>query len=164
MFVMSAHTSGRSNLGLSTLPRSPPVHVTTSTSTPSATYFAMVAAPLLDSSSGCAWTAMRRSCSATCGAPRLGPTGADLPAGRPVILDSAVTSQRSSASQRRAGKINPAILADAADNDARRYPPVTETHATVPPGAPVFPPGRYGHRREPRRRPALAVLLAVALV
>jgi hypothetical protein len=58
-----------------------------------------------------------------------------------------------------------AILADAADNNARRYPPVTETHATIPPGAPVFPPGRYGRRREPgRRRPLLAALLAAVLL
>ncbi|MEU7930944.1 DUF4307 domain-containing protein [Micromonospora echinofusca] len=42
---------------------------------------------------------------------------------------------------------------------------MTETHATLPPGAPAFPPGRYGRRREPgRRRPLLAVLLAVAMV
>ena len=51
--------------GLSTSPRSPPVHVTTRTSTPSAAYRAVVAAPLLDSSSGWACTAMRRSCSVT---------------------------------------------------------------------------------------------------
>jgi hypothetical protein len=58
-----------------------------------------------------------------------------------------------------------AILADAADNNARRYPPVTETHATIPPGAPVYPPGRYGRRREPgRRRPLLAGLLLAALL
>ncbi|MCM0676982.1 DUF4307 domain-containing protein [Micromonospora phytophila] len=42
---------------------------------------------------------------------------------------------------------------------------MTETHATIPPGAPVFPPGRYGRRRDPRRRrPLLAVLLALAMV
>ena len=41
-------------------PRSPPVHETTITSSPSATYFAIVAAPLLDSSSGCACTAINR--------------------------------------------------------------------------------------------------------
>lgn len=40
------------SLGLRMEPRSPPVQVTTSTSTPSDTYLAMVAAPLLDSSSG----------------------------------------------------------------------------------------------------------------
>src|SRR6185503_3327358 len=39
------------------------VHDTTSTSLPSATYLAMVAAPLLDSSSGWACTAMSRSVS-----------------------------------------------------------------------------------------------------
>lgn len=42
---------------------------------------------------------------------------------------------------------------------------MTETHATIPPGAPVFPPGRYGRRREPgRRRPLLAALLAALLL
>lgn len=42
---------------------------------------------------------------------------------------------------------------------------MTETHATLPPGAPAFPPGRYGRRREPgRRRPLLVALLVVALV
>jgi hypothetical protein len=42
---------------------------------------------------------------------------------------------------------------------------VTETHATLPPGAPAFPPGRYGRRREPgRRRPLLTALLLIALV
>lgn len=41
---------------------------------------------------------------------------------------------------------------------------MSETHATIPPGAPVFPPGRYGRRREPsRRRPLLAALLGLAL-
>ncbi len=53
------------NAGLSTSPRSPPVQETTSTSTPSAAYFAIVAAPLLDSSSGCACTAISRSRSPT---------------------------------------------------------------------------------------------------
>ncbi|GGM20027.1 hypothetical protein GCM10011608_00780 [Micromonospora sonchi] len=42
---------------------------------------------------------------------------------------------------------------------------MTETHATLSPGAPVFPPGRYGRRREPRRRrPVLTTLLVVATV
>ncbi|MCI4064345.1 DUF4307 domain-containing protein [Micromonospora sp. R77] len=42
---------------------------------------------------------------------------------------------------------------------------MTETHATVPPGAPVFPPGRYGRRREPgRRRPALLVLVVAVVL
>ncbi|MGC1212891.1 MAG: DUF4307 domain-containing protein [Micromonospora sp.] len=42
---------------------------------------------------------------------------------------------------------------------------MTETHATHPPGAPVFPAGRYGRRREPaRRRPLVPALLAVLLV
>ncbi|MDG4793236.1 DUF4307 domain-containing protein [Micromonospora sp. WMMD1082] len=42
---------------------------------------------------------------------------------------------------------------------------MTETHATLGPHAPVFPPGRYGRRRAPRRRrPVLAALLVVAVV
>src|SRR3954451_16471403 len=44
-------------------PRSPPVQVAMSTSTPSRTYRATVAAPLLASSSGCAWTASSLSLS-----------------------------------------------------------------------------------------------------
>ena len=58
---MLASTSGRSMAGLRIEPRSPPVHVATTTSTPSATYLAVVAAPLLDSSSGCACTCSSRS-------------------------------------------------------------------------------------------------------
>lgn len=59
------------------------------------------------------------------------------------------------------------ILADTADNNARRYPPVTETHATISPGAPVFPAGRYGRRRATgggRRRTLLAALALLVLV
>ena len=42
---------------------------------------------------------------------------------------------------------------------------MSETHATIPSGAPVFPPGRYGRRRGPgRRRPLLAALVGLALV
>ncbi|MEV4479249.1 DUF4307 domain-containing protein [Micromonospora coxensis] len=42
---------------------------------------------------------------------------------------------------------------------------MTETHATIPSGAPVFPPGRYGRRREPgRRRPLLVWLMVAAVV
>jgi Domain of unknown function (DUF4307) len=42
---------------------------------------------------------------------------------------------------------------------------VTETHATPPSGAPVFPPGRYGRRRSPgpRRRWLVAVLALAAV-
>src|SRR4051812_48186564 len=58
---MLASTSGRSRFGLRIEPRSPPVQVTTWTSTPSATYRAVAAAPLLDSSSGCACTCISRS-------------------------------------------------------------------------------------------------------
>ncbi|MFI2649459.1 DUF4307 domain-containing protein [Micromonospora fulviviridis] len=42
---------------------------------------------------------------------------------------------------------------------------MSETHATIASGAPVFPPGRYGRRREPgRRRPLLLVLVAALLL
>ncbi|MEV0805147.1 DUF4307 domain-containing protein [Micromonospora sp. NPDC050200] len=42
---------------------------------------------------------------------------------------------------------------------------MTETHTTFTPGAPVFPLGRYGRRREPgRRRPLLVRVLVAALV
>lgn len=44
---------------------------------------------------------------------------------------------------------------------------MTETHATISPGAPVFPAGRYGRRRAPggkRRRTMLAALVLLALV
>jgi hypothetical protein len=41
---------------------------------------------------------------------------------------------------------------------------VTETHATTPAGAPVFPPGRYGRRREPRRRRPWVLIALVAVV
>jgi hypothetical protein len=44
--------------------------------------------------------------------------------------------------------MDPAILADRTDNCGRRGSPVTETRATNP----VFPPGRYGRRRDGRRR------------
>src|SRR5207302_86725 len=60
---MFSRTPGLSIAGFSTLPASPPVQLTTITSAPSATYLAIVAAPLLDSSSGCACTAIRRSVS-----------------------------------------------------------------------------------------------------
>jgi len=57
------------------------------------------------------------------------------------------------------------ILADATDISPRRSPPVPETPATSAPPAPVFPPGRYGHRRAPRRRrPWIFALLVVVLV
>jgi Domain of unknown function (DUF4307) len=43
---------------------------------------------------------------------------------------------------------------------------VTETNATTPTGAPVFPPGRYGRRRAPRRRRrwVVAALTVAAVV
>src|SRR5688500_4271903 len=96
--VISAGLSmmpGWSKLGLSTSPRSPPVHVATWTSTPSATYLAVDAAPLLDSSSGWACTCMSRSCSATLPSLHRGRAGDDAavsgrrPAGS-VALDDRV--------------------------------------------------------------------------
>jgi hypothetical protein len=53
-----------------------------------------------------------------------------------------------------------AILADRTDNNRRRGPPVTETRATDP----AYPPGRYGRRRDPGRRPWVPVLVAVAIL
>ncbi|MDG4759999.1 DUF4307 domain-containing protein [Micromonospora sp. WMMD710] len=44
---------------------------------------------------------------------------------------------------------------------------MTETHATISPGAPVFPAGRYGRRRAPggkTRRTLLAGLVLLVLV
>jgi hypothetical protein len=56
-----------------------------------------------------------------------------------------------------------AILADRTDNFGRRGPLVSETRATTP----VFPPGRYGWRRDGRRRLfapiAFAVVVAVVV-
>ena len=41
---------------------------------------------------------------------------------------------------------------------------MTETPATTPPARPIFPPGRYGRRREPRRTPRwVTAVIAVAL-
>ncbi|GGN27762.1 hypothetical protein GCM10010109_45650 [Actinoplanes campanulatus] len=56
-----------------------------------------------------------------------------------------------------------AILADPTDNERTRGRQVSETHTT----APVFPPGRYGRRREGRRRRwpfALAVAVFALLL
>jgi hypothetical protein len=41
---------------------------------------------------------------------------------------------------------------------------VTETHATTTSAGPVFPPGRYGRRRAPRRQRRWVVALLVAAV
>ncbi|MFY1636061.1 DUF4307 domain-containing protein [Solwaraspora sp. WMMB335] len=42
---------------------------------------------------------------------------------------------------------------------------MTDPNATTAPSAPVFPPGRYGRRRTPRRRyPWLVLLVAVVVV
>src|SRR4051794_8102499 len=98
----------------------------------------MVAAPLLDSSSGCACTAMRRNCSAT---------------------DFSLDRASSSLNPVLAAKMDLAILADGTDIFRRRGPPVSETRATTP----VFPPGRYGRRRDGRRRLLVPTLLAVLL-
>jgi hypothetical protein len=53
-----------------------------------------------------------------------------------------------------------AILADPTDNKRTRGRQVSETRATTP----VFPPGRYGRRRSARRRPTLAIILAVLVL
>ena len=60
-----------------------------------------------------------------------------------------------------------AILADAADDNARRYPPVTETHATITrragiPGRALRPPPRHRRSAPPSLLAALALLALVA--
>jgi hypothetical protein len=52
-----------------------------------------------------------------------------------------------------------AILADRTDNFGRRGPLVSETRATTP----VFPPGRYGRRRDGRRRLFAPIAFAVVV-
>jgi Domain of unknown function (DUF4307) len=49
-----------------------------------------------------------------------------------------------------------AILADPDDNKRTRGPQVSETRATTS----VYPPGRYGRRRQPGRRWSLPLVLA----
>jgi hypothetical protein len=56
--------------------------------------------------------------------------------------------------------MNVVILADRTDNNGRRGLPVSETRATTP----TFPPGRYGRRRDGRRRVLGPVLLGVLTV
>jgi hypothetical protein len=53
-----------------------------------------------------------------------------------------------------------AILADATDKKRTRGLQVSETRTTNP----VFPPGRYGHRREGRRRPVVPVIILVVVL
>jgi hypothetical protein len=64
--------------------------------------------------------------------------------------------------------MTPAILAQTTDTNREGPTSVTETHATTAGPPPVFPPGRYGHRRAPRRRRVLpwviGAVLAVAAV
>ncbi|GIF06547.1 DUF4307 domain-containing protein [Actinoplanes siamensis] len=52
-----------------------------------------------------------------------------------------------------------AILADPTVNERTRGPQVSETRAT----APVFPPGRYGRRREGGRRRTLPIIVAAVV-
>ena len=56
-----------------------------------------------------------------------------------------------------AAKMDRAILADGTDTFPRRGPLVSETRATNP----VFPPGRYGRRRDGRRRLAAPITFGV---
>src|SRR4051794_35940682 len=111
----------------------------------------MVAAPLLDSSSGWACTAMRRICSVTGRTPcrRLAGAGCQTVKTRSVP----------------AAWMDLAILADATDNKRTRGRQVSETRTTEP----VFPPGRYGRRRSGQRFQAapiivLAVVIAASLL
>ncbi|MFI5890771.1 DUF4307 domain-containing protein [Actinoplanes sp. NPDC051513] len=56
--------------------------------------------------------------------------------------------------------MDPAILADPTDKKRTRGRQVSETHTTNP----VFPPGRYGRRREGRRRPVLPIVVLALVV
>jgi hypothetical protein len=53
-----------------------------------------------------------------------------------------------------------AILADHSDKKRTRGRQVSETRATTP----VFPPGRYGRRRDDRRRLAVPIVLGVLVL
>jgi hypothetical protein len=58
-----------------------------------------------------------------------------------------------------------AILADPTDNQRTRGRHVSETRATTTTEtAPVFPPGRYGHRREGRTRRTVPIILMALVV
>jgi hypothetical protein len=54
-----------------------------------------------------------------------------------------------------------AILADPTDNKRTRGRHVSETRATT---TAVFPPGRYGHRREGRRRPVVPLIILAVVI
>jgi hypothetical protein len=56
--------------------------------------------------------------------------------------------------------MNIAILADRTDKKRTRGRQVTETRATTP----VFPPGRYGRRRDGKRHLAAPIVLAVLVL
>ena len=56
--------------------------------------------------------------------------------------------------------MDPAILADPTDKNRTRGRQVSETHTT----APVFPPGRYGRRRDGRRRRVLPIVALVLVI
>lgn len=58
-----------------------------------------------------------------------------------------------------------AILADGTDKKRTRGRHVSETRATTAAeAAPVFPPGRYGHRREGRRRPVVPLIILAVVI
>ena len=59
-----------------------------------------------------------------------------------------------------AGRIDSAILADHTDKKRTRGSQVSETRATDP----VFPPGRYGRRRDGRSRRGLPIVFGAVVV
>jgi hypothetical protein len=59
-----------------------------------------------------------------------------------------------------AGRIDSAILADHTDRKRTRGVQVSETRAT----GPVFPPGRYGRRRDGRRHRAVPLILGAIVL
>ena len=56
--------------------------------------------------------------------------------------------------------MDPAILADPTDKKRTRGRQVSETRTTNP----VFPPGRYGRRRDGRRRPIVPIVILALVV
>ena len=158
MLVMSASTSGRSILGLSTLPRSPPVHVDDQhldalgdvprhgggalarlvVGVRVHGHETQLLCHLRSSSVPGRPARPDRSPDGLCAAGAVPPPCGPVPG----CEDGLCHSGRSHRQQ------------------PQERSPVTETHATTA----VFPPGRYGRRRDGRRRRWVPMLVAVAVL
>src|SRR5699024_9063797 len=130
---------------------------TTCTSTPSATYFAVLAAPLLDSSSGWAWTCISRRSWLT-----VSPVTRSLPA---VRSDRPV----------RRGRGPPGTMVTDPVRSRHTSPAVRAGAATVSASAPSAPDGgpgdahhrlhqRYGRPSRRGHRTRLTVVVVAAIV